>query len=355
MCPKKLPGSTWLNLHWCALLVRLAVWRWKADVVHAQSHFAAGVASKALRKNPNTKLVFDVHGVDIEEALADGRLRERSMSHQIRLAMQREAIERADWMLTVSVELGKHLCAPLGRVRIVPCVSSLPLPKKELEEVRCEARERLGIANQPVTLYLGGASAWQRPGFLVECFHELLQLEPQAVMLIITHDSEEFAQLLSARGIADCNYRIRSMPHNEVAGMASAADAGLLLRENTIVNRVASPTKFAEYLAVGVPVLLTDALSDFASIVKQLEVGRVVDSSAAAQTVAGELKLLLAQSVEQKQNLRHHCREAFASHLSFDSILPIYHEIYAPRKSNPPTSQIATCCEEQPDNIPTGR
>ena len=42
----------------------------------------------------------------------------------------------------------------------------------------------------------------------------------------------------------------------------------MLIRENTVTNQVASPTKFAEYLACGLPVIISDNLGDYSVFVE---------------------------------------------------------------------------------------
>ena len=118
------------------------------------------------------------------------------------------------------------------------------------------------------------------------------------------------------------------MSHDEVARWAAAADAGLLLRESNIINRVASPTKFAEYLSVGIPVLITDSLADFARIVEEDQVGRVVASDAAPGDVASSLASMLSASADEATETRLRCRASANSRLSPEAILPIYRDIY---------------------------
>lgn len=329
--PKKLPGSVRFNRRWQAAVIRRAIRRWKPGVVHAQSHMPAGACAMALRGRRNPQLVFDVHGVDIEESLADGRLRPGSRTHRLRRDMQAEASGLADWTLPASRALGNYLLAEnrvTARTKVVPCVLTLPIPEGDLECLRREARRQLHVGDRPVVLYLGGASAWQRPEFTVGCFRELLVMLPEAVMLIVTGDVETFTQLLRQAGIGEEHYRVCSLPHHEVARTAVAADVGLLLREDTLVNRVASPTKFAEYLALGVPVVLTDVLCDFAELVQSESVGAVVASSATTAKVAEALETSIRRGREEGPGLRRRCQVAYRQSLSFESILPIYREVY---------------------------
>jgi glycosyltransferase involved in cell wall biosynthesis len=46
-----------------------------------------------------------------------------------------------------------------------------------------------------------------------------------------------------------------------------AADYGLLIREESVTNKVASPVKFAEYLACGLKIIISPNLGDYSEYV----------------------------------------------------------------------------------------
>ncbi len=62
----------------------------------------------------------------------------------------------------------------------------------------------------------------------------------------------------------------------EVRDVLRECDHGLLVREPTVTNSVASPTKFAEYLCCGLPVIISDHLGDFTALVESERLGIVV-------------------------------------------------------------------------------
>ena len=61
--------------------------------------------------------------------------------------------------------------------------------------------------------------------------------------------------------------------HHEVTEILAACDYGILIRENTVTNQVASPTKFAEYLASGLPVIISANLGDYSGFVVEHKCG----------------------------------------------------------------------------------
>ena len=89
-----------------------------------------------------------------------------------------------------------------------------------------------------------------------------------------------------------------------------------MLRELSTTNSVASPTKFAEYLFAGLPVLISDNLGDFTSVVKNSKVGMVYVQN------TNELLNILKPSKETKNMCRDLARTNFLK--SSDSVSASY-------------------------------
>ena len=67
--------------------------------------------------------------------------------------------------------------------------------------------------------------------------------------------------------------------HDAVVGWLNAADLGILLRADDPVNRVASPTKFAEYALTGLPVAMSAGIGDYSDLVLSEHAGFHVNDS----------------------------------------------------------------------------
>lgn len=344
--PVRMPFSYRLNGLWTALVVWIVCRVYAIGIVHAQSHAAALAAARALARDRSRRMIFDVHGVDIEERQLYGDLDAKSGEYRLRKHNERIAADRADVIITVSQDLERYVEGILvegrhpsrKRFEIIPCVLSFSASPADVATVREKARERLGLSTRPCVLYLGGSSGWQLPGETVAAFAALRRTTPSAFLLILTGDVESFRTLCREAGIPEDDFAITSCPHREVATVACAADAALLLREDNLVNRVASPTKFAEYLSMGIPVVITDVLGDFARIVGDFDVGAVVPASNDPGLVASALRDLVLASEEARARKRERCIAACREVLSFESILATYQRIYRPDVGAPTPS-----------------
>lgn len=100
------------------------------------------------------------------------------------------------------------------------------------------------------------------PGFEHQCFETLCRIvreaqrvDPRTRLAVATPQVGAAAGLTSDYGVE--NTLIRSCGPREHAGFIQGMDVGWLIRENSILNRVAHPLKVLDYLGNGVPVLYT--------------------------------------------------------------------------------------------------
>ena len=61
--------------------------------------------------------------------------------------------------------------------------------------------------------------------------------------------------------------------------LLAGADYGFLLRKDDPVNKVSSPTKFAEYISAGLNIIMTDCIGDFSDYAFINQMGIVLPSN----------------------------------------------------------------------------
>ena len=156
---------------------------------------------------------------------------------------------------------------------VVPCLS-------EFANSKVENVER--IPNSFV--YIGGLSVWQ-------CFDEILKLyakirTDKSVFHIITLNTEAARKKVIEIVGDDKNIEIYGITdRTQIPATLNKFEYGFLIRKNDVVNQVAAPIKFLEYLSCGVNVIMTDAVPSYAKLVEDTNVGTVVDMNAENITI----------------------------------------------------------------------
>ena len=222
---------------------------------------------------PNSRIFWSLHGV-LEEIKHN---KKNYYFSKLLVIFGQFFVNR---VLTVSERMGRYITKSLfinfQKVRVVPCAVSgnVYYDQNSAEKIRQE----LNLKGKTVIVYLGIYAAWQCAEETIEFFKDITNLEKNFHLLILTPDEAKFLTILNDKHVNPEDYTIKTVPHNEVFQYLSACDFGILLRQNNIINLVASPTKFAEYLACGLPVITTDFVGDYSEIVNgDKDLGLVVD------------------------------------------------------------------------------
>lgn len=248
-------------------------------VVHARGHFGSFTALSAFK---GRRVVSDLRGLVSEEVRRYPGLGMRKYLSGFRTreieTMERRIMDRSDCILCVSEAFKGHLMekypAAEKKIGVIPTVVDTDRFRYDAG-ARERLRGRLGIGDRTVFVYSGGLSGWQLPGKVVGLFLKIKKRMPAAFLIFLTHHPQAAGRYL--HGLDEKDYFLGRSAHAEVPGYLNAADVGLILREDSPVNRVAAPVKFGEYLCCGLPVLITKGVGDTERIVAGLKAGWLLD------------------------------------------------------------------------------
>jgi glycosyltransferase involved in cell wall biosynthesis len=187
---------------------------------------------------------------------------------------QKTAEQTADAYFAVSKPLKDQIAARTHAPgAVLPC--HVDVGRFDLDaHTRDQIRAQLGIQDRITVCYSGSLRAWQCVKESVALAAALRRLEPRIHLLVLTQRvSNDIAEALELVGKVNADYRVLNATADDVPRYLCASDAGLLLRAHDPINRVASPTKFGEYLAAGLPVITTIHSGDAAGIARSYGCG----------------------------------------------------------------------------------
>ena len=148
-------------------------------------------------------------------------------------------------------------------------------------ELRSKIRAEMKIsAEDKIFLYAGGINeGWHVSNKMFQFFEHVNKHSQQVHFLFLTKDSLSVQKIVENFPSLQGKLIYKSVSNSEMVKYLNAADYGILFRENSIMNNVASPTKFAEYILCGLPVIISEGVGDYTSFCKQKNVGYVLESS----------------------------------------------------------------------------
>ncbi len=167
---------------------------------------------------------------------------------------------------------------------------------KEVEALK----QKLGYSNDDiVAVYSGSTAPWQSFEILEKLFQPFLQNLPNFKILFLSKENKDNLRL---KNKYPKQVNIIWLEHKDVLNHLKCCDYGILVREQSTTNYVASPTKFAEYLSAGLNVLISDNLGDFSEFVRENNCGVVLNEN---DFSAAELSQTTLDEKERNFNLAY--------------------------------------------------
>jgi hypothetical protein len=112
-----------------------------------------------------------------------------------------------------------------------------------------------------VFTYVGSLDLWQCFEQTVDIYKRIEDKLQDCYFKVLTFDEEKGKRILEEKGVK--NFSVKRVPKEEVKKELLEANYGFIIREDSIVNRVATPTKFSSYLSSGVIPIFSKCLTDF--------------------------------------------------------------------------------------------
>jgi glycosyltransferase involved in cell wall biosynthesis len=245
--------------------------------VYTRSFIGASLARK-LAKQLGALSIFDVRAmVGQEQQLERGAGVKASVCSYLEL---RESC-LADRLSTVSDNLKTYLRSETGREDVTVIPSCFNESTFHFDAVaRKDIRGTFDLRNEDTLLcYSGGTNSWQRIEDIVSVLKGVCSSNERCKALFLTTNPDEVTRrLIQSQFPAGASF-VRKCAHTEVHRFLSAADIGIIMRHDIFVNNVASPVKVAEYLACGLPVILTRGIGDYSEILPAAGVGLLLNEA----------------------------------------------------------------------------
>ena len=117
-------------------------------------------------------------------------------------------------------------------------------------------------SNSRVFTYAGGLSQWQCIEQMLSLYKRIeSQVDGNAKLLFFTPEIDTAKKLVKKWDIINCE--VNCVHYSQLAEAMLPAKFGFALREDTVVNRVATPTKLANYVANGIIPIYSECIDDF--------------------------------------------------------------------------------------------
>lgn len=163
-----------------------------------------------------------------------------------------------------------------------------------------------------VFCYAGGMQPWQGVEYIFQIYEHIEQKHKDGVFLkIFSKDIAATKELISRYNIK--NYSVQSVPQEEIDNELSTCKFGFIIRNNDIINNVATPTKLSAYIANGVIPIVSSTVKSFKDLSNQHKYICCLDDI----NELSEIELMLNQAINP-QDVYKEFRDVFHDYYCFD-------------------------------------
>lgn len=316
----------WAPLYSVLTLFLVSILQWfrhdKPKLLHARSYVPAAVAL-LLHWITRVPFIFDMRALWPEELITAGRLRRGSVQHSLLNYLERLCLSQSAGVVSLT-----H--SALGYLNSVY--------QSELQSQRlvviptCVDHQRFSITDSPPRILTIGCigtllSGWFLTDWLCSFFDAFSILDPSARFEIVSRDPpNKIAEALNPVQSWSQKLLIRSAPPAQMPDIINQHSASVMFYAGDSVSELGrSPTRLAEVLACGRPVVVNTGVGDVEQLISRQRVGVVArgpDPALMYKCAIELLQLLKAPDLAQR------CRQTSRQYFSLETATSSYSQLY---------------------------
>jgi glycosyltransferase involved in cell wall biosynthesis len=281
-----------------------------AALLHARSDLPAGCALLSRAQ----AWLWDMRGFWADERIELGALRAGSPEDRVMRTIERGAARSAGTIIALAasaipVLVERHGPAVESKVRVIPtCVDLTRFTPDELPP-------------PPVRLLMSGSLNNRYDVEAMVRFAKHVRSRLPTQLEVLCPDPSQWRALLVSEGALIGQASGAEMPARVVSAHAGLA----IVKPSVVANKAMVPTKLAEFLACGRPVVVNSGLGDMDDLLARYDCGVSIDgvSDAALDDAATELERLLSDPSTPGR-----CRLLAEDHFSLDRAITSLTETY---------------------------
>lgn len=298
-------------------------------IIHCRSEIASiiGMVFKVIFRK---KLLYDRRAFMAEDYI-EGEIwkgGKKSFLYKLLIAIDSKLLSASDRIVVLTNKMKDWLMANRlsvkNEIMVIPCCVDLSRFDSCKESL---VKAELGLGGKFVFVYSGSLGTWYLLEKMLDFFVVSKKIIPNAHFLILTMSDQRIVQdAIKIKNISKDDVSVRNVSFDDMPKFIQCADAAICFIKSVISKLASSPTKFAEFLASGTPVIINTGIGDCDEIVEKDKVGIVVKDFTSADYEDCVRGLLLL--MQDKGTLRKRCVESAKDYFSLTDGVEKYRAVY---------------------------
>jgi len=295
----------------------------KYSLVHGRSYVASGIAlvvSKILK----IPFVFDMRALWVEELVAANSIKRGSLIEKVVSFLEKKLLTNSAKVVSLTEAAipflkNKYPELKTGKFTVIPTCVDL----KRFSYTPSEAIEKVHIEN------VGTMGSVLNPRFRQDIFFSILSFiekkDSEVTFKIVSKDSEQDLKFNANLHSVLSDIDIYASRPDDIAKNIKNMSFAIVTFNPGTSTLGTSPTRIAEFLACGIPVIVSENVGDTAEIITENKVGIAID---VASNIDFEQLWLKMSELRSDPTLANRCREVSESYFSAERGAIKYAAVY---------------------------
>lgn len=257
------------------------------QIVHCRSYISA-LVGKYMKSKFGTRFIFDMRGFWADERIDGGiwnlKIPIFKLVYKFFKRQEKKFLLSADATVSLTfngrneIRSWDYMSDVKDNITVIPCCADLDHFDFNKDYVNKGLKIELGIPkDHKVITYLGSIGTWYMMEEMLDYFCVHMMKFPKTSFLWITKDDPSYIKSAAKeRGILEHIF-VKPANRSQLPSLLSICDASIFFIKPLFSKKASSPTKMAELLGMGIPLICNANVGDTDEIVRKEDVGIVIN------------------------------------------------------------------------------
>lgn len=303
------------------------------SIIHARGHIPA-FTSYFVSLFFNIKFIFDFRGLWVEERLDNNSLSRNNLFgyiiFKILKYIESKTLCKAYKIIVLTNSLKKKLIKDFNlsdsKFQVMPCYVDVNYFNKQANHSNLDIHSKLKInKNSKIICYLGSLGGFYLIDEMISFYSKLKLQHKEYIFLIITKQVNEIKSIINKIDNTDIkkSIKILNLDYHEVPQYLAKVDVSLFFLKNSEARLGTCPIKFAESLALGIPVICNSNIGDLDSYFTEANIGSCINinKNDSVENLINNFDVIINLS---KNNIKKYTNKRFSINNAFNKYNLLY-------------------------------
>ncbi len=329
--------SSVMNVRKISKAIKNLCGKYDVKMIHSRSYIPA-IPTLRFKRKYGVKFLFDMRGFWPDERV-DGGIWNLKKSHfkQVYKYFKKKEVEfikEADYIISLTEKAKEiiynweYVDTQKVKIEVIPCCADLELfsPSKIDTNHVSNFKRDLSISERDfIVTYLGSIGSWYMLDEMMEFFLKLKEKKSNAKFLFITKDNPDVIMNCAKKLKVDKDdIIIQPCERSFLPSLLSLSAVSIFFIKPAFSKQASSPTKMAELIGMGIPIICNANVGDSDVIVRSEKVGIVVED------FKEEAYEIAINNLEELSTIpQNHLRAVAEKHFSLEMGAARYARVYS--------------------------